>query len=73
VNRFLATRSNQGQRAAIEAVLSSANDAASFGRGAVPYIKGLTTADGLPLSTVNRAAKLYGGDIGPNLPLGGAL
>jgi phycobilisome core-membrane linker protein len=73
VSRFLATRSNQGQRAAIEAVLSSSDYAASFGRDTVPYIKGLNTADGLPLSTVNRTANLYGGNAGLNPPLGGAL
>ena len=73
VSRFLATRSNQGQRAAIAAVLSGSEYASSFGRDTVPYLKGLNTADGLPLSTVNRTANLYGGNAALNPPLGGAI
>ncbi|MFZ0407772.1 MAG: phycobilisome rod-core linker polypeptide [Cyanobium sp.] len=72
-SRFLSTRSSQGQKAAIEAVLSSSDYARSFGRDTVPYLKGLNTADGLPLSTVNRTANLYGGNAGLNPPLGGAI
>ena len=73
VSRFLATRSSQGQRAAIEAILSGTDYASSFGRDTVPYLKGLNTADGLPLSTVNRTANLYGGNAGLNPPVGGAI
>ena len=73
VSRFLATRSKQGQRQAIAAVLSGSEYAGSFGRDTVPYLKGLNTADGLPLSTVNRTANLYGGNAALNPPLGGAI
>ncbi len=73
VSGFLATRSSHGQRAAVEAVLSSSEYASSFGRDTVPYLTGLNTADGLPLSTVNRTANLYGGNAGLNPPPGGAI
>jgi len=73
VSRFLATRSSQGQRAAIDAILSGTEYASSFGRDTVPYLKGLNTADGLPLSTVNRTANLYTGNAGLNPPVGGAI
>ena len=73
VSRFLASRSSQGQRAAIEAVLSGLDYASSFGRDTVPYLTGLNTTDGLPLSTVNRTANLYGGNAGLNPPLSGAI
>jgi len=73
VSRFLATRSSQGQRAAIEAILSGTDYASSFGRDTVPYLKGLNTADGLPLSTVNRTANLYGSNAGLKPPIGGAI
>ncbi|MFO7630568.1 MAG: phycobilisome rod-core linker polypeptide [Prochlorococcaceae cyanobacterium] len=64
VSRFLATRASQGQRAAVNALLDGQEYAASFGRDTVPYLKGLATTNGLPLSTVNRTAALYGGNAG---------
>jgi phycobilisome core-membrane linker protein len=73
VSRFLGTRSSQGQKAAIETVLSSSDYASSFGRDTVPYFRGLDTADGLPLSTINRSANLYAGNAGLNPPPGAAI
>jgi phycobilisome core-membrane linker protein len=73
VSRFLGTRSSQGQKAAIETVLSSTDYASSFGRDTVPYFKGLDSADGLPLSTINRSANLYAGNAGLNPPPGAAI
>ncbi|MEI8249679.1 MAG: phycobilisome rod-core linker polypeptide [Synechococcus sp. ELA057] len=69
VSRFLAVRSNSGQRAAIEEILASGDYASSFGRDTVPYLRGLNTSDGQPLSTVNRTAQLYGGNAALNPPL----
>ena len=73
VSRFLATRSTAGQRAALNAVLSSTEYATAFGRDTVPYLRGLATADGIPLSTVNRTAALYGGNAAMNPPIRGAI
>ena len=64
--RFLSVRCNQGLRCAIEGVLSSAEYANSFGRDTVPHLKGMATSDGLPLSTVNRTAAVYGGNAALN-------
>jgi phycobilisome core-membrane linker protein len=64
VSAFLATRANRGQQAAIDAMLSSQEYAEAFGQDTVPYIRGLATADGIPLATVNRTAQLYGGNAG---------
>jgi phycobilisome core-membrane linker protein len=64
VSAFLATRANRGQQAAIDALLSSQEYAEAFGQDTVPYIRGLATADGIPLATVNRTAQLYGGNAG---------
>ncbi|MCP9775230.1 phycobilisome rod-core linker polypeptide [Cyanobium sp. WAJ14-Wanaka] len=66
VSVFLATRANSGQRAAIEELLSGKEYAEAFGENTVPYIRGMATADGLPLSTVNRTASLYSGNAGLN-------
>jgi phycobilisome core-membrane linker protein len=63
-SRFLATRTSQGLPAAIAQLLSSDDYARSFGQSTVPYLRGLNTADGIPLSTVNRSAELYGGNGG---------
>ena len=68
VSRFLARRANAGQRAAIDALLTSKEYAGSFGRDTVPYLRGLATLDGQPLSTVNRTAQLYGGNAAMNPP-----
>jgi phycobilisome core-membrane linker protein len=64
VSRFLATRAQEGQRAAINQLLDSEEYASAFGRDTVPYLRGMDTSDGLPLSTVNRTASLYGGNAG---------
>jgi phycobilisome core-membrane linker protein len=45
-SRFLATRTTQGLRAAIEAILSSQDYADAFGRDTVPYLRGLATSRG---------------------------
>jgi phycobilisome core-membrane linker protein len=50
--------------AAIEALLASQEYAESFGQNTVPYLRGLATADGIPLATVNRTAELYAGNAG---------
>ena len=65
-SRFLATRCDSGLRAAIEAVLNGQEYARSFGRDTVPHLKGMATSDGLPLSSVNRTAALYGGNAALN-------
>ena len=70
---FLATRAQQGQRAAIEAILSSREYADRFGRDTVPHLAGMATSDGIPLTTVNRSASLYGGNAGLNPPVRGAI
>jgi phycobilisome core-membrane linker protein len=70
---FLATRAEQGQRAAVEAILNSAEYAQRFGRNTVPHLAGMGTSDGIPLPTVNRTASLYGGNAALNPPLRGAL
>jgi len=63
-SRFLSTRVRKGLRTAIDAVLSSDEYSQVFGQSTVPYIRGLSTADGVPLSTVNRTANLYAGNAG---------
>jgi phycobilisome core-membrane linker protein len=68
VSRFLARRANDGQRSALEDLLGSKEYANSFGRDTVPYLRGLATIDGQPLSTVNRTAQLYGGNAALNPP-----
>jgi phycobilisome core-membrane linker protein len=70
---FLATRAEQGQRAAVEAILNSEEYAARFGRDTVPHLGGMATSDGIPLTTVNRTAALYGGNAALNPPLRGAI
>lgn len=64
VSAYLGTRSSRGQLAAIETLLGSQEYAESFGQNTVPYLRGLASADGIPLSTVNRTAQLYGGNAG---------
>ncbi|MFN9685886.1 MAG: hypothetical protein ACK583_11600, partial [Cyanobacteriota bacterium] len=63
-SRFLATRTSEGLPAAIQRILSSDAYALAFGQSTVPYLRGLNTANGIPLSTVNRSAELYGGNGG---------
>jgi phycobilisome core-membrane linker protein len=72
-SRFLATRSNEGQRAALEAILNCQEYAESFGRDTVPHLKGMATSDGIPLTTVNRTAALYGGNAALIPPNRGAI
>ncbi len=72
-SRFLATRTTEGLRASIEAILSSQDYASAFGRDTVPYLRGLATSDGIPLTTVNRTAALYGGNAALNPPIKGAI
>ncbi len=73
VSRYLATRAASGQVAAVEELLNSQDYAQAFGQDTVPYVRGLATADGIPLSTVNRTAALYGGNGGLNPGPGGAI
>jgi phycobilisome core-membrane linker protein len=63
-SRFLATRTTKGLAAAVAEVLSSTAYASAFGQNTVPYLRGLSTSDGIPLPTVNRSAELYGGNGG---------
>jgi phycobilisome core-membrane linker protein len=63
-SRFLALRTSQGLPAAIEDLLNSGEYAQAFGQDTVPYLRGMDTNDGQPLSTVNRTAALYGGNAG---------
>ncbi len=63
---FLATRCDSGLRSAIDAVLNSSEYASSFGRDTVPHLRGMNTSDGIPLTTVNRTAALYGGNAALN-------
>jgi phycobilisome core-membrane linker protein len=72
-SRFLATRSNGGQRAALEAILNGQEYAESFGRDTVPHLKGMATSAGIPLTTVNRTAALYGGNAALIPPNRGAI
>jgi phycobilisome core-membrane linker protein len=64
VSRFLATRAKAGQQAALEELLTSSEYAQAFGQDTVPYVRGMATADGLPLTSVNRTASLYAGNAG---------
>lgn len=58
-SRFLATRVSRGLQQAINDVLSS-----RYGQDTLPYIRGMATSDGVPLSTVNHTANLYQGNAG---------
>jgi phycobilisome core-membrane linker protein len=73
VSAFLAKRANQGQQAALDDLLNSRDYAAAFGRNTVPYLRGMTTSDGIPLATVNRTAALYAGNAGLTPPPRGAV
>ena len=73
VSQFLAIRSNRGQGAALETLLNSQEFAEVFGQNTVPYIRGLATANGQPLTTVNRTAALYAGNAGLNPSPKGAI
>ncbi|MFM1811784.1 MAG: hypothetical protein RLZZ336_722 [Cyanobacteriota bacterium] len=72
-SRFLATRVRSGLRTAIEDLLNSDEYGQSFGQDQVPYLKGMATADGIPLSTVNRTASLYSGNGGLTPKPNGAI
>jgi len=64
VTRFLSLRATSGQQAAVDQLLDREEYASAFGQDTVPYLRGLDTADGIPLSTVNRTAAFYGGNAG---------
>jgi phycobilisome core-membrane linker protein len=64
VSRFLQVRGSAGQQAALEQLLGSDEYAVNYGQDTVPNLRGLATADGIPLTTVNRTAALYGGTAG---------
>ncbi len=66
VSAFLKVRGSAGQQAALDQLLSSEEYAGSFGQDTVPYLRGLNSADGIPLPTINRTAALYGGTAGLN-------
>lgn len=66
VSRFLATRAQIGQGAAVEALLNTEEYALAFSSDTVPSIRGLDTSKGQPLSTVNRTASLYDGNAALN-------
>jgi len=68
VSRFLGLRGSAGQQAALEQLLNSLEYAESFGQDTVPYLRGLASADGIPLATVNRTAALYAGNAGLTPP-----
>ena len=72
-SRYLAVRVRSGQQAAVRLVLDTMEYASSFGQDTVPYLRGLQTADGIPLTTVNRTASLYGGNAALNPPPRGAI
>jgi phycobilisome core-membrane linker protein len=64
VSQFLATRATAGQQAAVAELLNAREYATAFGLDTVSYLRGLATEDGVPLTTVNRTASLYGGNGG---------
>ena len=68
MSRFLGLRGSAGQQAALEQLLNSLEYAESFGQDTVPYLRGLASADGIPLATVNRTAALYAGNAGLTPP-----
>ncbi len=63
-SRFLAARTGSGQLGAVDQVLNSEEYARRFGQDTVPFLMGMATSDGLPLSSVNRTAALYTGNAG---------
>ncbi len=63
-SRFLALRTSKGLLAALDDLLRGTEYAESFGQDTVPYLRGLNTSDGQPLTTVNRTAALYSGNAG---------
>jgi phycobilisome core-membrane linker protein len=72
-SRFLARRTTTGLLSAINELLASAEYTQAFGQDTVPYLRGMQTRDGQPLSTVNRTASLYSGAAGLTPPPGGAV
>ncbi|MEB3177005.1 MAG: phycobilisome rod-core linker polypeptide [Synechococcus sp.] len=72
-SRFLATRTSKGQQQAVQDLLSSPSYASRFGQDTVPNLGGLLTQPGVPLSSYNRAAGLYGGNAAMNPPIKGAI
>ncbi len=66
MSRFLAIRTSRGLTSALEELLSSDEYARNFGQDTVPYLLGMTTQDGIPLTTINRTAALYNGNAGLN-------
>lgn len=72
-SRFLALRTSRGLQAAIDDLLNSSEYAEAFGQDTVPYLRGMATRDGVPLTTVNRTAALYSGNAGLTPPPRGAI
>jgi phycobilisome core-membrane linker protein len=72
-SRFLALRTSEGLQSAIDDLLASAEYAQAFGQDTVPYLRGMQTSDGQPLTTVNRTASLYSGNAGLTPPPNGAI
>ena len=73
VSRFLGLRSSQGQLSATQELLNSVDYAEAFGQDTMPYLRGLATSNGVPLTTVNRTASLYKGNAGLTPPPRGAI
>ena len=73
VSHFLATRAKQGQMTALDGILDSQEYSDRFGRDTVPYLRGLDTENGIPITTVNRTAALYAGNAGLTPPTKGAI
>ena len=63
-SRFLALRTSRGLAVAIDDLLNTGEYAQAFGQDTVPYLRGMASNDGVPLSTVNRTASLYSGNAG---------
>ncbi|QVL53568.1 MAG: phycobilisome rod-core linker polypeptide [Cyanobium sp. M30B3] len=72
-SRFLARRTSEGLQSAIDELLASDEYAQAFGQDTVPYLRGMQTRDGQPLTTVNRTASLYSGNAGLTPPPSGAI
>ena len=63
-SRFLALRTSKGLSVALDDLLNNGEYAQAFGQDTVPYLRGMATNDGVPLTTVNRTASLYSGNAG---------
>jgi len=72
-SRFLARRTSEGLQSALDDLLASQEYAQAFGQDTVPYLRGMESTDGQPLTTVTRTASLYGGNAGLTPPPRGAI